>query len=114
MAESIANEKTGIAVSKLRESYDGLSNGNERIGNNIVEYLGEYFHSDFNIYNDIHSNYEHFLQLSGMEKQLQWLDLKVSENGSTAAIDASDLNEVSIIQDLLKFGLIKLELQKTF
>ncbi|KAA6343086.1 hypothetical protein EZS27_009217 [termite gut metagenome] len=100
----------------IKKSIEGLIYGIKNLDStdDLMIYLKDDFDSHFNTYNDIHSNYKHFLQSSGMEKQLQWLDLKVGKNGSTATLDASDLNEVSIIQDLLKFGLIKLELQKTF
>lgn len=102
--------KQGI-VSNIEGLKGGLLKLNEN--DNIIIFIKDYFTSTFNCYNDIRTGFELFLQKSNMGQHLLWLDSKC-DGTSKGSITAQDLNDSTLIKELLDKGLIKIEIEKTF
>jgi len=117
LLDSLAVSKPSIKTirTEIKESLEGLKNGINLLekSTDLISYLSEDFQIDLNTNNDITSLFRRALEESDMSKHLDWLELKC--NGSTnGVIGTQDLNELSLIKDLLEKRLIKIEIQKTF
>lgn len=109
------NEVLQRIKADINSNIVGLKGGIQRLKEreDIIVFLKDDFTYVLNNYNDIRSGFEAFLQESGMSPHLNWLESKL--NGSViGAIVSQDLNDPTIIKELLDKGLIKIEIAKTF
>ncbi|MFD2202808.1 hypothetical protein [Shivajiella indica] len=99
----------------IESNIEGLKGGILKLNenNNIILFLRDYFTSTFNCFNEIRSEFEVFLQKSGMEKHLEWVEKKCN-NSSEGVITTDDLNDVILIKKLLEQDLIKIEIKKKY
>jgi len=117
LLESLSANNPALAEIKkdIESNIEGLKGGVSKLkgSRNFILFIKDDFTYVLNNLNDIRSGFEDFLQKSGMTKHLAWLESKC--NGSTnGVITSQDLNEPSLIKELLEKGLIKIEIQKTF
>jgi len=112
---SANNQELAKVKKDIESNIEGLKGGVSKLkaSENIVLFIKDDFAYVLNHLDDIRSGFEDFLQKSGMTKHLAWLESKCA--GSTkGAIATQDLNDSSLIKDLLDKGLIKIEIEKTF
>ncbi len=111
---SINNPDLANKKQEIESNIMGLKGGIVKLkASNVISFLKDDFTYVLNNLNDIRSGFETFLQKSGMSDHLAWLDTKCDglTNGS---ITAQDLNDPTLLKELLEKGLIKIEIEKTF
>ena len=102
-------------IDTIQEHLTGLKYAKKSIDNSsdVLKYLNEYFDSDLKIYLEISTLFKKALHDSGMVEHLEWLDEKL--NGSeTGSFSTEDFKKSELIGELLKNGLIKINIEKTF
>jgi len=102
-------------IDTIQEHLTGLKNAKKSIDNSsdVLKYLNEYFDSDLKNYLEISTLFKKALHDSGMVEHLEWLDEKL--NGSeTGSFSTEDFKKSELIGELLKNGLIKINIEKTF
>lgn len=112
---STNDQKLEKIKNDIESNIEGLSGGITKLkeSKNVILFIKDDFTYVLNNLNDIRSGFETFLQKSGMSKHLNWLESKL--NGSTKGVIATqDLDDSSLIKELLDKGLIKIEIEKTF
>jgi hypothetical protein len=111
---SVNNQELATKKQEIESNIEGLKGGIVKLRTtSVISFLNDDFPYVLNNLNDIRSGFETFLQKSGMSEHLAWLDSKCdgSPNGS---VTAQDLNDPSLLKELLEKGLIKIEIEKTF
>jgi len=111
---SVNNQELANKRQDIESNIKGLKSGIVKLKSaNVIPFLKDDFTYVLNNLNDIRSGFETFLQKSGMSDHLSWLDTKCdgSTNGS---VTAQDLNDPTLLKELLEKGLIKIEIEKTF
>jgi hypothetical protein len=111
---SVNNQELASRKQEIESNIEGLKGGIVKINaTNVISFLKDDFTYVLNNLDDIRSGFETFLQKSGMSDHLAWLESKCdgSTNGS---VTAQDLNDPTLLKELLEKGLIKIEIEKTF
>jgi len=112
---STHNQELEKIKKDIESNIEGLNGGITKLkeSKNVILFIKDDFTYVLNNLNDIRFGFETFLQKSGMSRHLDWLESKL--NGSTNGVIATqDLNDPTLIKELLEKGLIKIEIEKTF
>lgn len=112
---STNNQELEKIKKDIESNIEGLNGGITKLkeSKRVILFIKDDFTYVLNNLNDIRSGFEKFLQKSGMSRHLNWLESKL--NGSVnGVIVAQDLNDPTLIKELLDKGLIKIEIEKTF